>query len=91
MQNIANRHRNLPKCSCSRPENDPGDEIDDAPNYDLPELRLLAGVEEAGIWRVKLFLTRNVATQMTHPCAVRLSPRHWLQPVQSLERKEEDE
>src|SRR5207249_11707927 len=89
VQNIAERHRNWSEGSCSRPENDPGDEIDDAPNHDLPELHLLASVEEACIWRVKLFLTRNGATQAAHPGAVCLSPRHWLQPVQSLEREEE--
>src|SRR5712692_10943570 len=91
VQDVADGHRNSTERPGADPKDNPGDQVDDAAHDDLPELHLLAGVEEAGVDRFKFLSAGDVVPDVAHPAAVRLGPLHRLEPVQHLEPKEKHE
>ena len=59
---------------CARPQDDAGDQVDDAAAYDLPELNFLPGVEEAGDGRVHFFFAAHDLLDVAHPAGIGWSP-----------------
>src|SRR5208282_6795116 len=90
MEHVADGHRPASKGSRTGPENDPRDQVNDAADDNFPELRFLAGVEEAGVRGFEFAFARDNFLDISHPVRVGFRPCHGLQPVHCLECKEDN-
>ena len=91
VENVADGYGDSAESFCARPEDDAGDEVDDAAGDDLPEHSLLAGIEEAGVGRIHFFFAAGDSFYVAQPARVAWGPKHRLNPVEGLQGEEEDE
>ena len=73
MQNITDCHGPASKGWRTGPENDSGDQVEDAADDNLPEHGLLTGVEEAGVRWFECFFARYNSLDISNPIRVSLS------------------
>ena len=70
VQDIADRDCPASERARSSPQNNSGDQIHDRPADNLPELRFLAAIEEAGVGRFHFFLAADSVAEVAHPASV---------------------
>src|SRR5208282_4293530 len=90
VEHVADGDRNSSKCPRARPQHDASDQVNHAPDQDLPELNFLAGIEESGIWRLHFFFAADDLVDVPHPVGIGCRPDHRLKPVQRLQCEEEN-
>ena len=91
VDNVADGDRDSSEGSCTRPQDDAGDQVRDTAADDLPKLNFLSGVEKAGVGRIHFRFAADDLVHVAHPAGIGRGPDHGLEPVQGLQCEEEDE
>ncbi len=91
MHDVADRDGHPAESLSARPEDNSGDNEDDGADDDLPELKFLAGVKEAGVWRIHLHFAGGDLLYVSHPARIGWGPTHGFEPIEGLQGEKEDE